>query len=86
MLNITNKKDTLVNLGTKNGKLLCFKPKESRLVDEETAALFANELEYYECGQFISIQKIKEEKKFKEIVNQESTPNLFQEKKDKKRK
>lgn len=89
MFKIRNNKNHVLNLGTKQGRMLMFNANEEKEVSKEIVELFEHEIAYYDQTNLISIvSKVNTEKK-KEVVS-EQTKNVikedFNESKSKKRK
>jgi len=57
---LTNLKDRMLNLGTKEGKMLNFSGKNSRTVSEEVYNLFDVEIERAVSGGFLRVDKVEE--------------------------
>lgn len=71
---LKNNKERVLNLGTKEGCMLCLKPSEEKFVPDSVAQLFYSEIEHYSNNELITIvDKVKEVIQTNQFVATETT-------------
>lgn len=84
---IKNNKERVINLGTKDGSMLNFRPGEEKFVPEDVAQKFLNEIESYSTNGLITVvDKVKDVVQTNEFVQTENTVSDVPKKRTRKKK